>query len=98
MNPDNMIILGIEISKDDADLFKQWLADPRSKFIKRWLQLQSLINHDRASKPVGPNAIADILSSQRSLAAENAFDQVLNFEESFNKVLKEEKLIDELKK
>lgn len=98
MNPDNLQILGIEISRDDAQLFKDWMSDKRGRFLRRWLEQQSKLHHDRASMPIGANAIADVIASQRNLASETAFDLVLNFEESFNECLKDEKLVDEKKK
>ena len=70
-------ICGIDVLKHDALPLLEWLRDPRGKFFWQWLSLQSKTHHDLSSKP--PSQIMELVTSQRNLAAENAFDQVFNY-------------------
>lgn len=70
---------GLVIPKGEATDLLEWLGDRKGKPLFEWLKMRSVRAHNYASKPVGKDAIADIIASQRCLAEENAFDQVLSF-------------------
>lgn len=70
-------ICGIEVLEHDASPLLEWLRDPRGRFFWQWIALQSKTQHDLSSRP--PSQIMELVTSQRHLAAENAFDQVSNY-------------------
>lgn len=70
---------GIELTEEQWNDLRVWLIDKRGIPFWDWIAGQSQYHHNHSSRPIGDNPIRDIITSQRNLEAENAFDRVLSF-------------------
>lgn len=84
-------LLGAPINPDDLQRHYEWLNSEYGKFFWDWVRRQSSDAHNRASEPA--REVMGLVASQRNLAAENAFDQVLNYASVVKEVGKEQKAL-----
>ena len=82
-------IEGVKCTDGELRDLNEWLADRKGKVFFDWLAARSQASHDYASKPIGANAITDIIASQRWLAEENAFDKTRNFANMIKQIVAE---------